>query len=302
LLVLVNKLDRVAEGDLGSVLEHVAAGLEAAGLRLLAAPIALSARLALAGGAGDAALRAKSRWADVEELIERELVGRSESLRELALRRAARRVVHELGEAVGRLAEARNARRREHELERTSLEKALARARSEREELEETVLEELEKARSPLDRELLPVVGAPTDPAAERFVVSRTRALLAPQLAACLVARLGLERAGAVRVEAALAPRAGALVALAAPWLSGKAPETMRRALAARLCEELVAVLEELSETVAPEAPHPPVAAPHPPAAAPHPSSAAPEALLPPEAAPHPPAEARLKSLSRALV
>jgi GTP-binding protein EngB required for normal cell division len=285
LLVLVNKLDRIAEAQCDSVLEHVAAGLEAAGLRSLATPIALSARLALAGRAGDAALLAKSRWAEVEELIERELVGRSESLRELALRRAVRRIADGLGEVVARLAEGRDARRRESELERTSFEKALSRARGDREELEESVLEELEKARSPLDQQLLPVVGAPADHAAERFIVSRTRALVAPQLAARVVARLGLEAAAAVRVEAALAPRAGALVALAAPWLAGKAPETMRRALAARLCEELVTVLDELSAAVAPEAPHPPAEAP-----------------LPPAAAPLSPAEPRLKSLAAALV
>jgi GTP-binding protein EngB required for normal cell division len=87
--VLVNKSDRVASGDLGSVLETVKKGLDAAGVASLRPPLAFSAKRALAGRLGDADALEQSGWAAVSELLEEHILRRSENLKERALRRRA---------------------------------------------------------------------------------------------------------------------------------------------------------------------------------------------------------------------
>ncbi len=95
---LVNKIDRLEPGALPGVEAYVASALAEVGLGSLAAPVSFSARRALEArlGRGEApeeagrpgALEA-SRWAEVEALVERLLVGAAPQLKDLALGRRA---------------------------------------------------------------------------------------------------------------------------------------------------------------------------------------------------------------------
>ena len=83
--ILVNKADRLSGGDLERVMTTVAESLAETGLSSWSPPLALSARLALKGKLGDEASLAESRWADVQRLLDEELVGRSDELKERGL-------------------------------------------------------------------------------------------------------------------------------------------------------------------------------------------------------------------------
>ncbi len=102
IVVLGNKLDRLADGDLERVLAHVEAGLSDLSLPVAAGPIAFSAKLALAGRLGDEQALAKSRWAEVEAVLAETLVDRADELRDLALRRRASALCAELCEVAAR--------------------------------------------------------------------------------------------------------------------------------------------------------------------------------------------------------
>jgi small GTP-binding protein len=85
--ILVNKADRLAPADLAKVMSLVVESLAEIGIGSWSPPLALSARLALKGKLGDAAALEASGWGDVQALIDRELVARSDELKERALRR-----------------------------------------------------------------------------------------------------------------------------------------------------------------------------------------------------------------------
>ena len=93
---LVNKADRLTPSDLTKVMDLVTFALADARLRSWSPPLALSARLALAGKLGDEAALAASRWPEVQALFDTELVARSDELKERALRRRARAIVDRL--------------------------------------------------------------------------------------------------------------------------------------------------------------------------------------------------------------
>ena len=94
--ILVNKADRLSQENLDHVMATVTGALDEAGLASWAAPIALSARLALQGKLGDADALAKSRWDEVQKLLDEQIVGRSDELKERGLRRRAERLVLEM--------------------------------------------------------------------------------------------------------------------------------------------------------------------------------------------------------------
>ncbi len=71
----------------------VGASLQETGIRSWAEPIALSARLALQGKLGDETALTKSNWGQVQKLLDEQIVGRSDDLKERGLRRRAGRVV-----------------------------------------------------------------------------------------------------------------------------------------------------------------------------------------------------------------
>jgi cellulose synthase operon protein C len=91
--ILVNKADRLKPQELATVMASVRESLEATGIRSWAEPLALSARLALQGKLGDEAALAKSGWDEVQKLLDEQIVGRSNELKERGLRRRAARVV-----------------------------------------------------------------------------------------------------------------------------------------------------------------------------------------------------------------
>jgi len=91
--ILVNKADRLKPDDLATVMQSVETSLEETGIRSWAAPVALSARLALQGKLGDEDALARSNWSQIQNLLDEQIVGRSDELKERGLRRRAARVV-----------------------------------------------------------------------------------------------------------------------------------------------------------------------------------------------------------------
>ncbi len=94
--ILVNKADRLKPEEIDHVMRTMAESLEEAGLSSWSPPIAFSARLALQGKLGDAGAFGASGWANVQRLLDEEIIGRSAELKERGLRRRASRVVGEL--------------------------------------------------------------------------------------------------------------------------------------------------------------------------------------------------------------
>jgi small GTP-binding protein len=94
--ILVNKADRLRPEDLEKVMSVVSEALSETGLASWSMPLALSARLALQGKLGDEQALAKSGWDRVQTLLDEQIVGRSDELKERGLRRRAGRVVGDL--------------------------------------------------------------------------------------------------------------------------------------------------------------------------------------------------------------
>ncbi|WP_394830788.1 dynamin family protein [Pendulispora rubella] len=103
--ILVNKADRLSPADLGKVMDRVAQELGDLGVASWTTPLALSARLALAGRLGDEKALAASGWTAVQTLLDEQLVGRSTELKERALRRRAARIVAHLRQRAVTLAD-----------------------------------------------------------------------------------------------------------------------------------------------------------------------------------------------------
>ena len=94
--ILVNKADRLPPDALAKVMANVAESLEETGLRSMATPLALSARLALQGKLGDADALEKSNWPAVQLLLDEDFIAKSDELKERGLRRRGGRVVSDL--------------------------------------------------------------------------------------------------------------------------------------------------------------------------------------------------------------
>lgn len=116
--ILVNKADRLKPEELTTVMTAVRASLDETMIRSWAEPLALSARLALQGRLGDADALARSGWEEIQRLLDEQIVGKSDDLKERGLRRRAGRVVQLLLDRA----------REQAEGERESIEAARARA------------------------------------------------------------------------------------------------------------------------------------------------------------------------------
>ena len=103
--VLVNKADRLSEEDLTRVMTMLHEARERGELSSFAPPLPFSARLALKGKLGDAEALAASKWPALELFLESEIIGRTDELRERALRRRAREVAGDLGARAARFAD-----------------------------------------------------------------------------------------------------------------------------------------------------------------------------------------------------
>lgn len=178
ILTLLNKVDRLKPEQVDLVLAHVTEGLAAAGLDVLAPPIALSAREALKGRLGDEEALQRSKWSDVEALLARELVDRSATLKEGALRRRAARI----GRTLAAVAEERegaetmraDAAARTAEARRASARTLAARAP----EIAVKLEAELDATRRALAHDLRPLDGLPEgslarDPGLSIYVATR---------------------------------------------------------------------------------------------------------------------------------
>jgi GTP-binding protein EngB required for normal cell division len=219
--MLVNKADRLAPDEVARVLEMVRAALDEVGITSLAPPIALSARLALAGKLGDEAARAASGWASVETLLEENIVARSDALKERALRRRCAKVVNALSVAVAHEAESEDATRAAADRARRDLAEAAARIDADGAKIAARIAEEL--PRDALAKDLALVVTGrdeariATDEVLARYRVERAVFHLAGPLASALAretssasATLG---ANAWRTIARASVRAAALAA-----------------------------------------------------------------------------------------
>ncbi|MBS2013471.1 MAG: dynamin family protein [Deltaproteobacteria bacterium] len=91
--ILVNKADRLKPDDLSHVMGVVAESLAETGLRSWSEPQAFSARLALEGKLGNADALTKSNWDAVQTILDEQIIGRSDELKERGLRRRGGKVV-----------------------------------------------------------------------------------------------------------------------------------------------------------------------------------------------------------------
>ncbi len=215
--MLVNKADRLAADQVESVLAMVRGALGEVGLASLAAPIALSARLALAGKLGDEKALAASGWTSVQTLLDEQIIARSSDLKERALRRRAKKIVGGLSVAVARAADAEDAARDGAERKRQEIAACAARIESESMAIAVRVVAEL--PREALARDLALVVtgrndaNAETDDFLRRYRVERAVFHLAQPLAAALARETSSVGLGATawRTIARAAVRASAL-------------------------------------------------------------------------------------------
>jgi small GTP-binding protein len=190
--ILVNKADRLAAGDLAKVMELVEGSLREIGVASWSPPVALSARLALAGKLGDARALEASGWPRVEELLEREILARSDELKERALRRRASLSVARLGTRAATIAAEENERlvRQRERAQRWS--HAAATLDGDLDAAEAALTAALEPAADARKRDLdLAVTGreartTAADPLLARYRADRALVRLAPPLAHAL--------------------------------------------------------------------------------------------------------------------
>ncbi len=252
--ILVNKADRLKPEDLEKVMSTVVASLDETGLRSWSAPLPLSARLALQGKLGDADAFAKSGWEHVQRLLDEEIIGRSDELKERGLRRRGGRIVSELLErARERAAEERAAieaaRTRAQDL-------ALRSAKLEREadDAAQIVAGALGPAAADWKRDLDVVVTgrdaaqAEADPVLTRYRIDRAITRLAPALARVLATVAGgADTPGATEEE--LGPMVRAVVrTFAASGGRSDALVPLTRSAIASLVEHLLSLAAAVPE------------------------------------------------------
>jgi cellulose synthase operon protein C len=242
--ILVNKADRLSKDDLDRVMHLVSTSLEEIGVRSWSPPLALSARLALAGKLGDPRALEASGWARVSELMDNQILARSEELKERALRRRAALAVERLrarAEALASEEDKELQRQRERSKRLSSVAAALDR---DLDAAVETLTSLLSPAAEAKERDLALVFtgrdsrAMANDPSLARYRADRCLVRLAPPLAAAL-ARLA---ANAEVSPAELLPTARALVRGFAASGDDPPVSTLARAAASTLVEHLGAL------------------------------------------------------------
>ena len=203
--LLVNKADRLAPEDLAKVMTEVVASLDEVGLKSWSPPIALSARKALAGRLGDAAALEASGWIAVQALLDEQIVGRDEELKERAMRRRAAQIVARLRERASTAADADRAASESAATRAHAVSQAAARIERDAEESAVRLAASLGTAGAAWERDLAVVfTGRDADTVAgdhvlARYRVDRALAHLATPLANALAS---------IAPEAAIAPAA----------------------------------------------------------------------------------------------
>jgi small GTP-binding protein len=252
LQILVNKVDRLSVADRARVMDLVVSSLSDLGITSQAPPLALSARLALAGKLGDAEALEASGWPDVQRLLDETLVARSASLKERALRRRAHALTNQLVTRARTLAEAEAEARARREAEAHTASRVAAALDRELDDVVATVARALEPSLLAVRRDMLVVaVGRDraqlsADRTLTRYRSERALAHVAPPLARALKTLAE----GTPLDETALLPLARALVRAA----SAAAEDLGDGSALARAAT--LTVVERLSSlAVAPQAP-----------------------------------------------
>jgi GTP-binding protein EngB required for normal cell division len=191
--ILVNKADRLGPADREKVLAAVRDALTESGLASYRPPVALSARLALAGKLGDAAASEASGFGAVEKLLDEEIVARSDDLKERALRRRAKRIVATLRAGARRAADEEASERTKKTEARAASRRAAARLEESAEDGAKSLAEKAAPALAAWSQDLsLLVTGrdadaASHDPTLVRYRVDRAVARLTEPLTTGLV-------------------------------------------------------------------------------------------------------------------
>jgi hypothetical protein len=240
--MLVNKADRLRDDDLEKVMNAVRSSLDDIGIRSWTPPIALSARLALAGKLGDTAALEASRWPMVQELLDAQIVARSGDLKERALRRRAAQIVGQLGARAARRAEEERAAAEGRKARARDRAQAAARLDAQIDDLSAKIAASLARAAGDWAHDL-GVIATGRDRSAvardvglQRYRVERALARLAPPLASALAALVQ----GGVTAEADVAPMVRALVRSYAACTEGPPNEAAVVALARSAIASLV--------------------------------------------------------------
>lgn len=270
LVVLLNKLDRLGDdsAELERALGHVRDGLAALGVEPEGPVVALSARLALAGKAGDGDALRRSRFGEVEELVERVLVGRSERLKQRVLTRRCLELAERLLARVERSAAESARAESEKSALSTRVSQVLLALESEREKHLRALSAACERAALEFVADTRRVAAILEDPGARRFVRARARVVLAEALVDATSSSFGFSEAELPVLRRALRPRVQALSAMSAvPLLSAALGEGGRerdqrepemtdvsRDLAIALFEEAVAAFGDLRTDLEPRA------------------------------------------------
>jgi len=216
--VLVNKADRLRPDDLAQVMNLVRESLVEVGITSWAPPLAFSAKLALKGKLGDVDALAQSGWRAIDGLLEAELVGKSDVLKERALRRRAGKIVATLGAVAADVARSERETAQALTVATRDMSQAAARLDRDADAASQSLASALVPVGAAWQKEIdVVVTGRDTkttasDPAFARYRAERAIALIAPQLAAAMA-----KLAASASVSAdALAPvaqaAAGALV------------------------------------------------------------------------------------------
>ena len=241
--LLVNKADRLAPADLAKVMALVEESLREVGLASWTPPIAMSARKALAGKLGDAAALEASGWSAVEALLDQQILGRSDELKERALRRRAARIVARLLGRAGQIADDERASRKGAADRAQRIAQLAAKLDRDADGAADGLARSLGPSAVAWRRDLAVVVtGRDPDAVARDRVLSRYRVARAlDRIASPLAHAMAALAEGSGITPSALAPLARALVRAAAATSEDfdEAVPPLARAAVATLVEHL---------------------------------------------------------------
>ena len=187
--VLVNKADRLGGESLDKVMTLVTDSLAEIGIKSWSRPLAFSAKLALKGKLGDEEARAASGWAAIETMLDAEIIGKSEVLKERALRRRAAKIVTTLGSAAADVARRDTDATNEAALVAQCISQAAARLDRENDAVTRELEAGLLACGEAWEKEMALVVTgrdpttAASDSSFARYRAERALVLLAPSLA-----------------------------------------------------------------------------------------------------------------------
>lgn len=187
--ILIGKADRIAEAQRPEILAMVESAMAETGLTSIAAPLLFSARLALAGKLGQEGALEKSEWPAVQRILDEEVIAKSDTLKERALRRrtlslaerllanASERASRELAETQAQTTRAR------------TLASVAARIERDADAMSGALARSLEASEAELERDLSVIQVAPTgdaDGTLFRYRTERALGRLAPTLATAM--------------------------------------------------------------------------------------------------------------------